>query len=293
MDRHVLWLRRRVLASIARKTAATWAVAFVVASVLILWRTSLETVGALAVAFVAAQLVAVARIVMAVRNNPLSYEFLRRYIDGRHRYTIFETDGDQHEIASELLGFYHVITVHDPEALPSPVFDLYQTADRVTTAAVSRVTGAVSLCSKVGDGRVLVTDSRVVVPHEGLVVNIAPGKHPALLIPSHHRALAGVPGGGVPEPLALKMMSRTLMLEHEAYSQLGPLLGSFLDLEPHRRSFGRLFAGIHPEELSRLGLPDRPGPDSSPAAASAHRPASQPGPSAQATRAEISHLALS
>ena len=254
MDRHIRWLRHRILVSVAAKTGITFAGTFVVGVALLMWRTDASSIVTLLVAFFAAQAVTVARVMQAIRNNPLGYSFLKGYIASPYRYSIAASEGKAHDEASELLGFYPVIAVHDATADPSPVFDLFQTGDRVTTASVSRASGAVSLFSQLDDGRILVTDSRLVVPHEGLAVNPAPGLHPARLIAAHNKAVASIPGGATREPQALKLMSQALKLEHSAYCQLGPVLGPFLDLEPHRRSFGRLVVTLDLDSLSRLGV---------------------------------------
>lgn len=273
MDRHVLWLRRRIFASIAIQIGLIFLVAFAIAGGLLAWRTDAALMTTVPAAFVAAQALTIGRFVLALRNNPLGYDYLKRYIDSPYRLSALYLSGRPHPESRELLGFHAVGVVGDPTADPSPEFDLFQTVDQGTTAAVSRASGAVSLFSQLCDGRILVTDSRVVVPHEGLAVNVGAGLHPSRLIPAHNKAITASAGGAIPQSDALDLFSRALTLEHTAYCQLGPFLGPFLNLEPKRRVLGRLVATVRGSELaSRVQLNGQSTPPrTSPEPASAGR----------------------
>ena len=105
MDRHVKWLRRRIIASIATQTAETFAVVAVLAFAVLQWRTDEGPVTALFGSVVIAQLVAGARIGHAMRNNPLNYVFMRRYVDQPFSYRVsrFQGDDEAHPVAAHLM----------------------------------------------------------------------------------------------------------------------------------------------------------------------------------------------
>ena len=253
MDRHIQWLRRRITASVLAQTAATFAVVAVVVAVLLMWRTSAGVLTALPAALVIAQIVAIGRVVHALRSNPITYQYVQRFVSEPFRYQVTRLTDDPHDVASKLTNFCAVATLRDSVRDPSPVFDVMQTADQTIAACISRVSGAVSLLSSLRDGRILVTDSRVVAPHQLLVVSLAKSADLHVLLEHHIRELRARTDVVALRPQRPHQVAvDLLMLEHETYRGLGPLIAPFLELEPGRRSPLRLTTRIQGDELRAL-----------------------------------------
>ena len=274
MDRHGKWLRRRIVASIATQTAETFAVAAVLTFIVIQWRTDEGPLTALFGSVVVAQIIAGARLGHAMRNNPLNYVFMRRYVDQPFSYSVARFHGEEeaHPVAEQLPGFAPVATIRDRNADPEPVFDVYHDPSRLVAASVSRASGAVSLISSLADGRLLVTDARLMPPHERLVMGLADDDSLEAVIATHRRAISARSDVVELASSAHQVVLDSLALEYDAYVSLGPMLSPFLDLEPQGKSRLRLVARIKRDEL--VELPTRLGPDR-PAPASASPPSAQ------------------
>ncbi len=255
------WLRRRISASVAKQTAQTFAVVTVLAFAVLMWRTDEGPLAALFGAVVIGQLVAGARVGHAMRNNPLNYVFMCRFVDKPFTYWAarFQPEEGVHPVADRLPGFVPVATIRDAEADPEPIFDIYHDPSRLVAASVSRASGSVSLVSSLADGRILATVARAMPPHERLVMNLADENTVESLIATHRRALRGRTDVVELASSAHQVVLDSLGLEFDAYQLLGPALSPFLDLEPGNKSWFRLNARIKPEEL--LELPIRLGPD--------------------------------
>jgi len=262
MDRHVKWLRRRIVTSVATQIAITCAIVTVIAFVLLQWRTSEGPLGSLLAAFVIGQIVAFARVAHAMRNNPLNYEYVRDYIDRPFNYRVKRYIGDEeaHPVAQRLPGFVPVATLRDPDADPVPTFDIFNDPSSLVAASVSRASGSIALISSLADGRLLVTDARSMPPHERLVMNIAEASDIETIISTHRRAITGRTDVVELASSAHQVVLDSLTLEHESFAALGAMLSPFLDLEPKegQRSM-RLCARISRDDL--MELPNRLGSD--------------------------------
>ena len=261
MDRHVRWLRRRIIASVATQTAEVFAVVAVAAFALMYWRTSEGPVTSLFGAVVVAQIVAGARVGHAMRNNPLNYVFMRKYVDRPFSYRVsrFQGEEEAHAVAERLPGFAPVATIRDADADPEPIFDVYHDPSRLVAASVSRASGSVALVSSLADGRIMVTYARSIPPHERLVMNLTAEDTLDSGIETHRRAISARSDVVELASSAHQVVLDSLSVEYDSYLALGPTLSPFLDLESNRRSWMRLSARIKPEELA--ALPVRLGPD--------------------------------
>lgn len=255
MDRHVKWLRRRIIASVATQTAETFAVAAVLSFAVMYWCTDEGLLTGLFGAIVIGQLVAAARVGHAMRRNPLSYVFMRNHVDRpcSYRVTRFHGGETAHPVAARLPGFAPVATIRDEGADLATCFDVYHDPSRLVAASVSRPSGSVSLISSLADGRILVTDVRALPPHERLVMTLAAEDTIESLISAHRRAVSARNDVVELASSAHRVVLDSLAIEYDACTGLGPALTPFLDLERSGRRFGlRLVARIRPQELAEL-----------------------------------------
>ena len=257
MDAHVSWLRRRAATSVVKQLLGTFALVAAVVGGLVWWQTDRDWLVAFAVAVAAGQVAVVARGLQAMRSNALDHEFLTSYIEGGHELAVDHHDFEtHHERCDDLDGFLRLFAIHDLGADPAPTFELLHTEDCTITATVSRASGSISLYSKLADGRFLVTDRRLILPNRRLIVNVVDDDTPMAMVAAHRAALERSPVDVVATPHALELIQLVHDAEHASYRQLGPWLGSFLNLDPHRRQLLSLTASPDPDEIFRLGLDD-------------------------------------
>ena len=261
MDRHAKWLRRRIVASVATQTALAFAVVAVLVFALLQWRTGVGFLAAVFISLVVGQLVALARVVHAVRSNPLDYASMRRYVDIPFTFRVSRFEGPEsaHPVADRLPGFEPVASIRDNAAHPEPVFDIYHDPSRLVAASVNRTTGAISLVSSLENDRVLVTNTSLMPPHERLVMTVSPKKSIDSLIDTHRRAISARTDVIELASSAHQVVLESLAVEHESYVTVGAFLSPFLDLDPANSSRARLMAKIDADEVTRL--PTRLGPD--------------------------------
>ena len=261
MDRHAKWLRRRIVASVATQTALAFAVVAVLVFALLQWRTGVGFLAAVFISLVVGQLVALARVVHAVRSNPLDYASMRRYVDIPFTFRVSRFEGPEsaHPVADRLPGFEPVASIRDNAAHPEPVFDIYHDPSRLVAASVNRTTGAISLVSSLENDRVLMTNTSLMPPHERLVMTVSPKKSIDSLIDTHRRAISARTDVIELSSSAHQVVLESLAIEHESYVTVGAFLSPFLDLDPANSSRARLMAKIDADEFTRL--PTRLGPD--------------------------------
>lgn len=252
MDRHVTWLRRRVITSVAKQSAATFAVFAIVSFALLSVLTSVGLIGKLLASVALGLFVALLRLALSMRLNPLNYSFMKKSVGDpfAHQVSRFQGVDEAHMVAARLPGFAPVATIRDAEGKAGPVFDVYHDPSRLVAASVSR-SGVLSLMSSLAGGRLLVTRAAPLAPHERRVMNVAPEDSVDGIIASHRVALSKQGDVTKLNESAHQVVFDSLALEYASFSQLGPALSSFVDLEESGRSW-RVIAKIGADELVEL-----------------------------------------
>lgn len=263
MDRHVWWLRRRVLRAVARAVVLTGLVGAAVAHAAVMYFQDELTEGfaldLLPLSILAGQALALLRFALAMVANPLTLSYMRRYSGGPPAFAPGAVFGEPDPIGELLVehGFVPALTVRDePDA--ATVVDLYQSTGALVTAAVSRRTGQVSLLTGLSDGRILHTAAFVVPPHEQLVVNTVARADTATLMDSH-KSVLGVLALRSIRPCAAtpRVWLQVTEYEHQSYHSLGPVVGACCNLSG-APSLGRLLVKIPADDVLELALPSRP-----------------------------------
>ncbi|NNE96112.1 MAG: hypothetical protein HKN24_08810 [Acidimicrobiales bacterium] len=247
MSRSLRWIRAYLGESLIVSIVVTSVIGTLSSYTFITLRSGLEPIAALPWAFVLGQIFALTRLAVAVTTNPLSYRFLAGYIQSPYSFEPLHVpnfDPDNYDldarspypsagVSDALTGWKltRTITVHDPEAAPSPVFDLFHSPSGVVLAAVSQVTGSLALMTELDDGRILHTTDLLVPPHPSMVVNTVVGA-PMELARAHTRLLAMLMTLDInPSQTGVRVFADVMAAEHAAYSDLGPLLGSVLNID--------------------------------------------------------------
>ncbi len=214
-----------------------------------------------ALAILAGQAFAAARFAFALSSNPLHRSYLDSWIEDA---TALEAEGADisNAAARDLvdLGLHPVMTLRTAEST-APTFDVFQSPNRLVTAAVGRVGGSRSFITQLSDGRLVVTSPHVVAPNEWLVVGFSPGAGrsaptDAELAADHRHLLEQqIAAGQRPVPSSPRIVGDLFDRENHSYTALGPIVGSFLRLDRRRRLF-QLTVAIDPSELLALSWRD-------------------------------------
>ena len=263
MDPHVRWMRRHLASSVTRRLG--WEAATVAAAVLTAAALGGAGVGlAIPWAFIAAQLTVVGHLVLALRSGAFNRSVTEAYTN--RRLVFAPDDVDASDELSQLLIRRDLEPVSrlraksdDPKASGDPTIDVFQSANRVTTAMRCRQgsvvpTDNLRLTTKLNDGRCLVTTSTAMVPMADLLINLNPGALPTALLDTHVRAVKAIAAKGLrPVTAGPEVAVDLLLREQEALAELGPFLAPFLARDRRRSRLG-LTVAVPPSELRRLGL---------------------------------------
>ena len=247
VSRSLRWIRAHLGESLIVSIVVTSVIGTLCSYTFITLRSGLEPIAALPWAFLLGQIFGLTRLAVAVTTNPLSYRYLSGYIDSPYSFEPlhvpdfdplghgFDPDSNlaPKEVSAALQGWKltRTITVHDPQADPSPIFDLFHSPSGVVLAAVSQITGSLALMTELDDGRVLHTTDLLVPPHPSMVINTVVGT-PMELAEAHTRLLAMLMTLNIkPSQTGVRVFADVMAAEHAAYADLGPLLGSVLNID--------------------------------------------------------------
>ncbi len=260
MDKHVRWLRRKILRDVLVRTVAFWAIVSLLIQTLVMLQRSPESTlsffDVLPWALLIGQFAAAVRLGVALVGNPLNYGYLKRFSQHPYRFVSTQTDGELHPVANEFAGWnlQRVVTVKDASTEEAPLFDVLQTPSKLVTAAIGRESGTVSLVSRLSDDRILLTTNLMIPPRESLVVNtVLEGD--AMAIAKAHAVVTHQLGvdGVTPMEAQPTIFRDVMQLEHRSYDDLGPFLGSFCNLDASRGAH-RLMVNVQPDEVLHLSL---------------------------------------
>lgn len=257
MDPHILWVRRRLARAVTAIALIWLMVATAGALIALLALTQMQAVAVLSLGVILGQLILVASLARAAFGNPLSLSYLLAQDETPCRYEPSADNPDQGLVnllaRARLSHLTALRRAEDSEV----VFDLFQSAQSIVTLARNRQTELTALFSRLSDGRILVTDSLIVVPHSGLVVNPSGSPDLRTLMEAHRHGLAlcaeqgisAVADGG-------HVFFEALALEHDALLAIGPVLGPFLSLEAKGKPT-RFLVALGFDEVRALSLPRR------------------------------------
>jgi len=290
VDRHVLWLRRRILAKIAFDSLLTVAVVAGVIGALVVWKTDLSPIVAGVCGVVIGQILAVARVVHGAFRNPLNRAYLEQFLGESYNYVASPSTAGQlgqrgdageaavgdstvgesavgdsavedstvlapHVLGGQLVDFEPIAVLSDPAADLSPVFDVYRHSTTETLASVSRSSGAIELLSELDDGRILHSQKMLVPPHRWLVVNRVSTPDPVRMLVSHLHAVNLLRDKGVQVVAGTpQTVADALSAEHEAYVELGPFLGPYLSVDAASNNPIPLLFRPSAADVLKLGL---------------------------------------
>lgn len=236
VSRSLRWIRAQLGEALLVSLVVTSAIGTLVSYSFLLLRSDLEPIAAMPWAVVLGQIMALTRLALAISTNPLSFRYLSGYIGSPFAFApLIAGPAQDHpeQVRAALDGWKlsRTITVHDPDADPSPVFDLFHSPSGVVLAAVSQTTGSLALMTELADGRILHTADLLVPPHPSIVVNTIHG-NPEDLARAHTRLLAMLTTLDIrPVQTGVRVFADVMAAEHAAYADLGPFLGSVLNID--------------------------------------------------------------
>ncbi len=246
VSRSLRWIRQYLSDALLASCIVTAVIGTLISFTYLTILTDLEPVTALPWAAVLGQVIALTRLAVATTTNPLSYHFLSGYIESPFQFRPlhhndlgangpeFEVNGDHPADVLEALDGWKLartITVHDPNADPSPVFDLFHSRSGVVLAAVSHATGSMTLMTQLADGRILHTAALLVPPHPSIIVNTIPNS-PQKMAEAHTKLLALLTTLEItPTQTGVWVFADVMAAEHSAYADLGAFLGSVLNID--------------------------------------------------------------
>ncbi|MEE9416305.1 MAG: hypothetical protein V3V01_13560 [Acidimicrobiales bacterium] len=252
VDPHLRWLRRRIARHLLFSSGLVAAAVSVAMGSLLFGVFAFDVGQATSWALLSGQAVAVARLLASLWANPLTLKYLADIVDSPPVLRPARLALGTHPVATELAkrGFLPVVSA---VVEGRPVFDIFQTSNRLVTAAVGRETGSLTLVSALPDGRTMVTANMVVLPSEPLVVNLADTGDCAGVVEAHRLGMGRLIASDLaPVAAASSVIADVFALEQHGYGALG-WLGSFLNLRV-RRSFFSLLATVSPLELWGLAI---------------------------------------
>ncbi|NNF54188.1 MAG: hypothetical protein HKN03_07060 [Acidimicrobiales bacterium] len=262
VSRSLRWIRQYLSDALLASCIVTAVIGTLISFTYLTIHTAMEPVTALPWAVVLGQVIALTRLAVATTTNPLSYHYLSAYIyspfqfrpmhpsDAGTEGPVFATEVDHPADVLEVLDGWKLartITVHDPMADPSPVFDLFHSRSGVVLAAVSHATGSLTLMTQLADGRILHTAALLVPPHPSIIVNTI-ADSPQKMAEAHTKLLALLTTLDItPIQTGVRVFADVIAAEHAAYSDLGALLGSVLNID--RRVSPNLSYGVDIDDL--------------------------------------------
>ncbi len=263
MDPNIRWLRRKILRYLTKRLVLEFIV-LVVALWSLLTFLGWSQVEVAPFAIVAAQIIVLLRATISLSTNPLSQQAVTQIID--NPTVLIRSSSDLTGLGKigvelGLFEFHPVLSASlpfDDTTAPSEdgstddgliLFDVFQSRDGHTTAALGRQGGTITLISQLTDGRILASTDLLIPPCERLIVNQVAGGDLESLVRTHRRLLDGLTRRGIHlRPAPPTLLSDLLAIEHDCYQQLGPFFAPFLALDPVRRPF-RLALRIDASQL--------------------------------------------
>ena len=261
-----MWLRRELQHGITVRLAIVWLISAAAVAVVTSITTAAGPVSIAVAAVVGGQLCAVVFFAAMLAASPLSYRFVRTYLDQPLQFVPVAGRSTKPALdrAAELarLEYVRTDTIADPTFCGSPVFDLFQSPDRTTTAAVSRSTGAIAFATMLEDGRLVHTANFLVPARDDVVANAAPAlagsdDEAGLMRASHAQVVRRFASQGV-VPIATSggVYVEALRRERLSYEEVGPLLMPFLRIDPDKRP--GLGVALDPADIVDRGFLDAP-----------------------------------
>ena len=261
-----MWLRRELQHGVAVRLAAVWLLSGAAIAAVGVTQNAGGAVQIAVVSVFLGQVFAAAFVVAMLVTSPLNYRFVRAFLNQPLQFVPVarRSTPQAADRSSELsaLAFLRTSAIADPTFSHSPVFDLFQSSDNTTTAAVSQTTGAIAFATMLSDGRLVHTADFLVPARDDVVANAAPAygastNTTALMLASHAQVVGRFASQGV-SPLATSgaVYVEALRRELLSYEEVGPLLIPFLRIDPTRR-FG-LGVAVDPADIIDRAFLDAP-----------------------------------